>query len=661
MIPRIFQKLLMTVGVTMALVLPAGAMTLEQLDEAMQRHPAADQLKQLFPQPAAALPEDFAPTGLTKKDYLRLVAGNVDFWKQHQDDAGAILDFNEANEKHPKGQERQYSTPAFALAAAMLVQEAGRDDLLDPAVRAFEFSLTALVNKTTANQHADFYIPMQVHAHRILKTRVPAERAAKWEKLFRQIVPEEHYRDTTAGANWNIVNVAGEALRRKDGLVDPARAAAQQQYLDAMLQKQQRRFTKFGMYEDPNAPLSYDAFPRLWLEDVTADGAYNGPARAAVEQFLVTGGFSSLLLMSPSGEWPSGGRSAHHQWNEAENAVIGEINAARWKAAGRDDIAGAYKRLARMGLKSMLRWQRPSGEMWIVKNFADPKARLGYEGYSFHSQYNLLPMAMLCIAYLRADDAIEERPLPAEYGSYVFDVRETFHQVIAASGGYYVQINTAADPHYNATGLQRVHRRGIELSPLSDSAAGARSYHAGKDDPKVALAPGMQWKTGEEWVGLMHFHRPPTKSPQRPQRVIQQAGLEVGMAPDRVSLTIAYELDGPDARDVEERYVLSGDGVRYTQVLGESQAAPHRAVFPVLVNDGARETQVEVLQGEALQITRGGGVLRLESLDKNPPKLQLDGPRIPTHNGYVRAAVAPATGQEVNWRITLEPAPLTSQ
>ena len=662
--------------------LQAGAMSGEDLHKAMAAHPAAEQLQQLFPRPTPALPGDFQPTRLTRKDYLRLAAGNVDFWKQHQSSTGAILDYVESDAKNPKGLEKQYSTPAFALAAATLIKEAGREDLLDPAIRALDFSLTALLNKTTANQHADFYISMLVHAHRILKTRVPAETAAGWKRQFNSIIPQEHYRDVTGGANWNVVNVAGEALRRKEGLVAPERAEAQQNYLDAMLHKQQRRFTPLGMYEDPNAPLAYDAFPRMWLQDMLAAGAYDGPAREPLEKVLATGGFSSLLLTSPSGEWASGGRSAHHQWNEAENAVIGEINAAKWKKAGRDDIAGAFKRMARMGLKSMLRWQRrdaggKGGEMWIVKNFAEPQKRLGFEEYSFHSQYNLLPSAMLCIAYERADETIEERPLPAEYGTYVFDAREPFTQIVAAAGGYYVQINTNADAHYNATGLQRVHRRGVELSPLSDSAAGHRAYQAAKEDPKMPLTPGIQWKNGEEMIGLMSFHRvesPPKpkegeKPEAKPQRVVKKADLEIAQSTDRAVFTIKYQLEGPGARDVEERYRVSSDGVECIQLVGDtkppSSAAPRQFAFPVLMNDGARDTRVDIEEdGKALRIARAGGILRFRSLQPLEVSLALTGPRIPTHNGYVQAATgsrAPAANDVARWHVTLEPAPLASQ
>src|SRR5205085_2303900 len=131
------------------------------------------------------------------------------------------------------------------------------------------------------------------------------------------------------------------------------------------------------------------------------------------------GGLSSLLIISPTGEWACGGRSAHHQWNEAASIVIFECNAIKWHQAGRDDIAGAMKRSAHLAYQSMQRWQRPSGEMWIVKN--------------------------------------------------------------------------RAEPHYNATGLQRVHKRGVPLSPLSDSAAnsdfGPFDYHE-----RQLIAPGIQWE-----------------------------------------------------------------------------------------------------------------------------------------------------------------------
>ena len=103
------------------------------------------------------------------------------------------------------------------------------------------------------------------------------------------------------------------------------------QYIERCLASQQISFTRFGMYEDPNAPLAYDAFPRLWLEDAMADGAYHGELESVESTNGCTWRPFNASMVSPSGEWPCGGRSAKHQWNEAETALICEIEATNWK------------------------------------------------------------------------------------------------------------------------------------------------------------------------------------------------------------------------------------------------------------------------------------------------------------------------------------------
>lgn len=93
----------------------------------------------------------------------------------------------------------------------------------------------------------------------------------------------------------------------------------------------------------------------------------------------------------------------------------------------------------------MFRWVRPSGEMQIVKNWMDPAQSFGYESYSGHSQYNLLPMSMLAIAYehAAATEDVTERPAPSETGGYLLHI-EPLHKVFANAGGSYVEIDTAA-------------------------------------------------------------------------------------------------------------------------------------------------------------------------------------------------------------------------
>ncbi|MBW3637073.1 MAG: hypothetical protein KY445_11530 [Armatimonadetes bacterium] len=622
-------------------------------DAAFNDHPAASILSRMFPAQALPLPAGWQATALTRADYLPLVAGNVDFFKTHQNAAGAIVDPYEKKE-------RQYSTPAFAQAAATLVQYAGRGDLLEPASRAFSFSLEALVNKTAADKHPDFYIPMMMHAHRILAPRVSPDLREKWKTQLQSLVPEETYRASSGHGNWNLVNVAGEAMRRKDGYVAPEQAQPQRAYLDRALNNQKKAFTPLGLYADPGVPLAYDAFPRLWLENMIADGAYDGAHRDEIATFLTKGALTSLLLLSPSGEWASGGRSAHHQWNEAQLAVICEINAALWAKRGRLDIAGAFKRGAHLALTSMKRWQRPTGELWIVKNYAPPANRHGFEGYSFNSQYNLLAMAMLCIAYERAADGIAERPLPSEIGGYVFDLRTPFHKVVASAGGTYVLIDTGADILFDATGLMRVHKAGVALSPFSSNSAPERHQGPAGDKLHVALTPGLQWKNDAAdttWHSLADARLAPSKpNPSNPPLVQSSEVTIESQSPTQVSFSIKYALSGPNMRPVEEKYVVNASGVDVTTRLADGVDGLTRLMFPALVSDGARDTQITLI-GPRATIRRAGGILNFHAISPQGLTPRLEGPRIATRNGYVQALVAdlPAGTREVRYRLDLAP------
>lgn len=612
--------------------------------DVIETHPNAAQLKAAF---AAPVPADFRPTGVTRADYLKLIAANVDHFRTCQDAAGAIID--------PVSHgERQYSTPAYAAAAGLLVSRAGRADLVDSASRAMTFALTALVQQRPADRHADFYTPLLMHAYRSLRPVVPPAQANAWAALLKQIDPETMYRADLRAMNWNIVSTCGELLRRKDGLVAPEMAGRQAAYLESSLAGHLGAFTAIGLCEDPGAPMAYDGFSRLWLEDVYADDAYDGPNAGRIGDFLRTGGLSTLLMLSPAGEWPTGGRSGLHNWTDAQAVAICEMNATYWQRRGRADVAGAFKRAAHLAFQSVARWQRPSGELNIVKNRADPAARLAYESYSNHSQYNLLPMAMLAIAAERADDTIAERPCPSETGGYVFDARERFHKVIAVAGGYYAEIDTAADGHYNATGLQRVQRAGVPFSALSDTVAPQRAY--GPDDaPKAAVAVGLQWQTaaGGPWIGLADFLG------GREGRTVAGVDLSVSACtPARTEFTLKYTLagDGGAGRVVTEAYVLTADGVTQTSAVSGDTAAL-RLQWPVLVHDGAADTQQAVM-ADGLTITHGGAVTHIGfAPGRLAGPITVGGPRLINHNGYVQtgtAEVKPRTAVTVT--IDLRPA-----
>src|SRR5687767_3088347 len=207
--------------------------------------------------------------------------------------------------------------------------------------------------------------------------------------------------------------------------------------------------------------------------------------------------------------------------------------------------------------------------MWIVKNRVDPKNRHGYESYSSHSQYNLLPMAMLAIAYEHAEatEDVAEVPAPCEVGGFVVDIRPVFHRVMANAGGMFVQLDVGAEAVHNSTGLLRIHKRGQnpQLGPSESLIARGEEYP--KDAPRTNAAVGVAWKdVNGNWRKLADY----------PHGDITSAELsDVTTSPQRISFTITYAsyFSGPDA--VVERYVVTPDEAQVTYEL-PGHAGPMR-------------------------------------------------------------------------------------
>ena len=66
--------------------------------------------------------------------------------------------------------------------------------------------------------------------------------------------------------------------------------------------------------------MAYDHFPRHFLAAMLERG-YKGKFQSELTELLERATWTSLLMQSPLGELPTGGRSAQHQWNEAMQCV----------------------------------------------------------------------------------------------------------------------------------------------------------------------------------------------------------------------------------------------------------------------------------------------------------------------------------------------------
>lgn len=559
------------------------------------------------------------PSGLTREDYLKTSEGIVDFFQHFQTPEGRIID--------PfLHREVQYSTPCYAWTATALVVSGRRTNLFDSAARALDISLDELSSGHAADAHSDFFTFPCMLAYEALRDRVAPERRAKWETDLRSIIPERIYHDIPGKRpphNWAVVALSGEYLRAQDGLGIPA-------YVDKALSYQMGYFTANGEYMDPNTPMAYDGFPRCFLAAMMERG-YNGVYVETLSNLMDRASWTSLLIQSPIGEWPTGGRSSEHQWNEAQQCMTYEIWARRKQREGDAAAAGMFKRAAHLALQSVQRWVRPSGELWIVKNRFDPAARHGFMGYSSHTQYNLLAASMLCTAWLFADEAVPEGVCPAEVGGFAFELPD-FHKVIANAGGLYLELDVTAAPEYNSTGLIRVHK--TDVDPL----VGPTDTSDSKDG---SVAVGIAWREGDRWQSLAGLTKKEIK------RVEFSTGEK---SPEHVRFKIRYVLDQLNITAVVENYDLTPQRVEVTaEVDGETSEIQAR--FPAFAFDGANATQIALNGASAsVQLNRSQESFSIVS----PPGAELsrNGKWTTFRNGYFGTIEGTVPGKSVTYTLT---------
>jgi len=624
----------------------ADLLPLEALAPGRSTHPLADRIAAFLGRQYDAPPE---PSGLTKRDYLAFLQGQVRAFRRCQDASGAIVDPVER-------MEWQYSTPCYALSVALLAATGFDRDagLLDSGVRAMQAAVDQMHEYRTAHNHGEFFIQPVMLALDLYRGLVPAERLVGWRRKLGEIDPYRLYPDNLRRKktcyNHNVVALAGEYLRIRyapgdDTGTGSARAqipatgpalSAAACFLEPHLAHQMQYFNGFGMYRDPNVPIVYDEFSRQFLASTLAEG-YDGPHAAALRDRLWRGAWTSLFMLSPFGECPTGGRSAQHIWNEAQLAVTYEIYAHQYARHGRTAEAGAFKRAARLALSCARRWLRPDGTGYVVKNRFPIEARHGYEGYSAHTQYNLLACWLFAVAYLYADDTIREGVCPADIGGYAVPIVEDFHKVFANAAGTYVEYETNGDLHYNPTGLIRCHIRGAnpQLGP-SDGLVHRFDRRRKLDLGGQNVAVGPAWQDAEgTWHRLADYARA-----DRPRvEVLHEAR-------DCVRFRVTYDRPGPGADRVIQTLSLDRDGLTVEDRIDTSGTGAVRVYFPMLIFDGLEETDVE-LAGAAVRLRLRGGAIRFRVLEPEGIELHRTGEVCEHRNGLAE----PVWGQSARPRI----------
>ena len=254
-------------------------------------------------------------------------------------------------------------------------------------------------------------------------------------------------------ANWAAFSAFSEQMRKYAGIADESA------FIENQIASQVLSFDENGMYRDPDEPMVYDFVTRLQLASSLYFG-FEGVNRDVMEEAFLKSADITLEMQSVTGEIPYGGRSNQFLHNESFYAALCEFYADFFKKRNDLKKAGMFKRAAKIAIESIIPWL-DEDIMYHIKNRYPIETTYGCEGYGYYDKYMITTASWFYLAYAMADDSIEEVVCPSENSVYISETSPYFHKIFMKYGDYFLEIDTNADRHYDASGLGRIHKRGV--------------------------------------------------------------------------------------------------------------------------------------------------------------------------------------------------------
>lgn len=512
----------------------------------------------------------------------------------------------------------EHGFPRLTANIGILIAHGRRTDLLPRFLQMMEFCCREIPRVKAAN---DFSVREMICClWEIEENRVadPAD-IARWKGYLAGINPEtcysvfartpkDHYR------NWALFTGVSEFFRQQAGLCQV------QEFIDLQFLQQMQWLDENGMYEDNISstayqPIMYDLVSR-GLFCLAFDRGYKGPCREAIDEKLKKAGLLTLAMQSPSGEIPFGGRSNQFIHNEAWALCILEYEAKRYARMG-SPLAGKFKAAAQRAMAVSALWL---SRMPIrhIKNRFPTETGFGCEHYAYFDKYMITVASNLYAAYLMCDDTIPAAE-EADIAPTVADTAPNFHKVFAKAGGYGIEIDWNADPHYDAGGLGRVHRAGAPSAIcMSCPCPAAPVYKVDIAEP-VALSICPAVSAGDGWILAADN-----------QAIYER----LGSGTDETSAFAALGCRFPDGRSVTGKYTVSQAGVEILlQGNGDIGCA-----LPAFAFDGEVSAEI-TLEENSLTVAYGGWLCRYTTDGKIRDLHMLAANR----NGHYKAFLAAGT------------------
>ena len=384
----------------------------------------------------------------------------------------------------------EHGFPRLAVNLGVLVAHGYRTDLTELFIEMMDFCCEQIPKVKAAN---DFSV------REIVFCLFELERMGKfaseiegWKSLLLTIVPEKCYNkfatdvDDVIG-NWALFSALSEFARMKLTGCDS------EAFVELQIENQLHRLDENGMYmdnlkEDVHQPIMYDLVPR-YLFTLLLNFGYEGKFYEQIDSVLKNTALMTLKMQSITGEMAFGGRSNQFVHNEPMLAIIFEFEAKRYAREGDLETAGHFKAAIERGLEITEYWLNKD-PIRHVKNHFPIETHYGCEKYAYFDKYMITVASHLFSAYLICDDSI---PV-AEFddSEAYFKTSYHFHKLFIRSKDYSLEFDTDGDPHYDASGLGRVHRYGAPSPICMSLPCASRSKYkvCTEDKIRASLCPG---------------------------------------------------------------------------------------------------------------------------------------------------------------------------
>jgi len=393
----------------------------------------------------------------------------------------------------------EHGFPRLTANIGILIAHGKRTDLLPIFLEMMEFCCKTIPTVKAAN---DFSVReiccciSEVEQSGVVEPSV----IERWKNYLRGIDPTTCYNQFALSPadivkNWAVFTGVSEFFRMKLGL------GGSEEFIDIQLASQFKWIDENGMYmdgiKDIHHPLVYDLVPRALFAMILKVG-YRGRYYTEIDDILRRAGLLTLQMQSPNGEVAFGGRSNQFLHNEPCMIIIFTYEAARYVSEGDMQMAKRFSSAITRAIKVTEDYLNMD-PICHIKNRFPVDTKFGCEDYAYFDKYMITVASKLYAAYLLWDEAIPECDDP-DLEPVAASTSTHFHKLFLKAGGYGVEFDLDADPHYDASGLGRVHKVGAPAAIcMSVPCPSNPIYTVNVDKPVAAsLCPGT--RIDGEWV-----------------------------------------------------------------------------------------------------------------------------------------------------------------